>query len=445
LSLPDLPIGSPLEPQSAKAGCAPVRDGDVLADKYRVDHVLGVGGMGVVVAATHLILEQPVALKFMLASASEDEELVERFLREARAMARLRGEHVVRVLDVGKLANGAPYMVMDYLEGRDLRTVLASGFRVAVREAIDYIVQACDAVAEAHERGIVHRDLKPHNLFLTAGPNGRACIKVLDFGISKSTSDKTMTRAAAVVGSPHYMAPEQLLTPSGVDGRADIWALGVCLYQLLTKRSPFEGAGFLELRDKILNEPPVSPETYRPDLPFELVQVVRCCLEKSPDRRYQKATDLSAALQDLREAPTRSFSPYSVPSTIAPVAMRSEEAKRSEPAEQAEPRSGGAVRGGARASRVTMLALGLLLVVAGVAIGQVTSRRGASAAAGPQQAMGLPDRGAPVLPETSATGLGPEPRPPATGVPREGLAPPELSVDGAANASGALRASKPAL
>jgi serine/threonine-protein kinase len=194
-------------------GSIPVAQGDVLAGKYRVDHVLGVGGMGVVVSATHLQLDQRVALKFMLPVGLAHPALVERFAREARAAARLKSDHVARVLDVGTLDSGSPYMVMEYLEGSDLGSVVAERGPMPVHMAVDCVLQACDAVAEAHAIGIIHRDLKPRNLFLTGRNDGRALVKVLDFGISKhktGASDLSLTRTTEIIGSPNYMSPEQL-------------------------------------------------------------------------------------------------------------------------------------------------------------------------------------------------------------------------------------------
>src|SRR5262245_32497698 len=187
---------------------APVKRGDVLAGKYRVESVLGVGGMGVVVAATHLDLLETRAIKLMLPEALESADSVERFLREARASSRLESEHVARVHDVGRLDDGSPYMVMEYLEGTDLRGLLRQRGTITVAEAALYAIQACEALAEAHAMGIVHRDLKPGNLFVTRRRDGSTCVKVLDFGISKvqgSDDDPEMTSTQAVMGSPTYM------------------------------------------------------------------------------------------------------------------------------------------------------------------------------------------------------------------------------------------------
>ena len=191
---------------------AGIRIGDVLDDKYLVERVLGSGGMGLVLAATHLTLRQPVALKLLLPSSLDDAIVVSRFEREARAAAMLKGEHVARVLDVGHIANGSPYMVMELLEGSDLEKIVEDNGPIATDVAVSYILQACAAIAEAHANGIIHRDLKPHNLFLAKRVDGEPIVKILDFGISKlpDEEDQGLTRTRDVMGSPLYMAPEQL-------------------------------------------------------------------------------------------------------------------------------------------------------------------------------------------------------------------------------------------
>jgi serine/threonine-protein kinase len=279
-----------------------VKRGDVLAGKYRVERVLGSGGMGIVVAARHEQLDVLVALKFMTDQALQDEELVERFLREARAAARLRSEHVARVTDVGRLESGAPYQVIEYLEGCDLAALLANEGPLPVSVAVDYIVQACDAIDEAHRAGIIHRDIKPSNLFRAMRPNGRPCIKVLDFGISKSnraseSSTKLHgTQSGAVLGSPFYMAPEQMRSAREVDARADIWALGATLYELLTSHVPFEAESLLELALQIAQSDPRPPRELRAEIPWVLEQVILRCLEKNPRDRLSSARLLARAL-----------------------------------------------------------------------------------------------------------------------------------------------------
>jgi serine/threonine-protein kinase len=280
--------------------------GDVLAGKYRVDRVLGIGGMGVVVAATHLELHQTVALKFVLPSAMQNEGAVERFLREARAAVKLKSEHVAKVLDVGRLETGSPYMVMEFLEGMDLGAVIEQNGPLPVPVACDYVIQACEALAEAHSIGIVHRDVKPQNLFLTRAVGGSALVKVLDFGISKfqqgTSGNQALTRTTSVMGSPLYMSPEQMRSSKLVDPRSDIWALGVILYELLTARVPFEAETMPELCLKVVGEPPQPIQHSRPDLPAHLVAVIDRCLQKDPNGRFANTGELASALEPFAPA-----------------------------------------------------------------------------------------------------------------------------------------------
>ena len=283
---------------------APVAVGHVLASKYRVEGVLGMGGMGVVVAATHLDLEQKVALKFLLPSTAADPVIVERFLREARAAVRLKSPHVARTLDTGRLDDGCPFIVMELLEGNDLDAeVEARGAPLAVEDAASYVLQACDALAEAHAMGIIHRDLKPANLFLARGHDGRAQVKVLDFGISKllpaaegSSRAGSMTATDSVFGSPAYMSPEQMRSSKEVDARADIWSVGVVLYELVTCRLPFDAPTALEIGLKASQDEPLRPTLLRPDLPESFERVILRCLEKDPARRFPSIADVAAAL-----------------------------------------------------------------------------------------------------------------------------------------------------
>ncbi len=283
---------------------APVAEGDILASKYRVEKVLGVGGMGVVVAAHHLELDQRVALKFLLPQAASNEELVERFLREARASVRLKGAHVAKTLDVGRLEDNCPYIVMEYLEGSDLHAELRSNNGVLpVEIAVSYVLQAAEGLAEAHSRGIVHRDLKPGNLFLTRGVDGRPLVKVLDFGISKTLDSGiggeglSLTRTEMLLGSPLYMSPEQMRSSKHIDERSDLWALGAIAYELLTGKVPFEADSILELCFKVAQEKAPSPKTHRPELADGLCAAVLRCLEKDPDLRFQNVGDLARSFE----------------------------------------------------------------------------------------------------------------------------------------------------
>ena len=286
---------------------AGVREGDVLAGKYRVERVLGVGGMGVVVAAHHVHLDERVAIKFLLPHALGSKEAITRFSREARAAARIKSEHVTRVTDVGTLDNGAPYMVMEYLEGSDLAGWLSSKGPLTIEDAVDFVLQACEAIAEAHALGIVHRDLKPSNLFVTRRPDGALSVKVLDFGISKTTGlsgSGDMTHTSAIMGSPLYMSPEHLHSAKDADARSDVWALGVILYELLTADTPFIADSMPGLVARILSAPPESLRKKRPDVPEGLEAVVFKCLERDRGKRYRNVGELASAL--VQFAPKRS-------------------------------------------------------------------------------------------------------------------------------------------
>ncbi len=297
--------------QGAEVGAAGVREGDVLAGKYRVDRVLGVGGMGVVVAAHHLRLDEKVAIKFLKPQAVAVPEAVARFEREARAAVKIKSEHVARVTDVGVLDDGSPYMVMEYLDGLDLSTWLATHGRLPVDQTAEFVLQACEAIAEAHALGIVHRDLKPANLFCIRRPDGALSIKVLDFGISKLTSmapggpGMSMTRTQAVMGSPLYMSPEQLESSKGVDARADIWALGIILYELLSGEVPFSSEMITEVVIRIVGTPTPPVRARRPDVPPGLEAIIYRCLEKDRDQRFQSVADLARALVEF--APPRAM------------------------------------------------------------------------------------------------------------------------------------------
>ncbi len=294
-------------PNSAASNRSPVKEGDILADKYRVDGVLGIGGMGVVVSATHVHLGQRVAVKFLLPEAMVHPQALERFGREARAAVRLKSDHAARVLDVGSLADGAPYMVMEYLDGCDLGTLAQDKGALAVSDAVEYVMQACDAIAEAHSLGIVHRDLKPRNLFLTRKLSGAPCIKVLDFGISKVTTiggDHSLTKTSDVMGSPNYMAPEQIRSSRDVDERTDIWALGVILYELISGRVPFLADTVPALCAMVLEKAPTPLEELRPDCPPELRHVIARCLMKDPTMRFQSVAELANVLAQFVTGPS---------------------------------------------------------------------------------------------------------------------------------------------
>ncbi|MEP7121462.1 MAG: serine/threonine-protein kinase [Byssovorax sp.] len=277
--------------------------GDVIAGKYRIERVLGRGGMGVVVAATHLRLGEKVAIKFLLPGALGNADALGRFDREARAAAKIRSEHVAKVLDVSNLENGAPYMVMEHLDGNDLAQVVRKKGALPIAEACTFMLQVCEVLAEAHALGIVHRDLKPGNLFVTTRADGTASIKVLDFGISKmmeggatSEPQAALTATDTVLGSPIYMSPEQMTTPKAVESRADIWSFGATLYMLLTAKPPFDGDSIAQVCGMILLGKAPSLLEIRADAPPELAAIVTRCLQRNIEDRWPNVAALAAAL-----------------------------------------------------------------------------------------------------------------------------------------------------
>jgi serine/threonine-protein kinase len=281
---------------------SPVAPGDIVAGKYRIERVLGSGGMGVVVAARHLDLDQPVALKFILPHALAGKGNVERFMREARAAVKLKSEHVARVYDVGRDGDDRPFMVLELLEGMDLAKLAKQKGSLPIADAVEYVLQACEALVEAHAAGIVHRDLKPQNLFVTKRLNGTPLVKVLDFGIAKAVGpgaegQMALTDSAAIIGSPLYMAPEQMRSARTAEIRSDIWALGVILYELLGGQLPFDGETVTEVCIRVVNEPPLGLLELRPALDPALVAIVMRCLEKEPEARYHNVAALAAKLE----------------------------------------------------------------------------------------------------------------------------------------------------
>jgi eukaryotic-like serine/threonine-protein kinase len=292
-------------------GRGDIETGDLLGGKYRVDDVIGHGGMGLVLAATDLKLERSVAIKVLVPELRDDEESVTRFVREARAASRLSSEHSVRVHEIDELADGTPYIVMEYLVGQDLAAVLAGSGRLAPAEAVNYALQAILAIGDAHAAGIVHRDIKPANLFLTRRPDGTPLIKVLDFGLAKAPAvfaGAALTKSSAVFGSPQYMSPEQLKGSANVDLRTDIWALGVTLYELVTGAGPFDAGTVAELGAMIMRDPAVPAHERCREVPVGLSKVLMRCLEKDPTLRYPNVAELAGALEPYHKADVRGVS-----------------------------------------------------------------------------------------------------------------------------------------
>jgi eukaryotic-like serine/threonine-protein kinase len=283
------------------------RPGELLAGRYRVERLLGVGGMGAVLGTQEQVsatdsapaTQRTVALKVLLPVALGNPEAVRRFVQEGRTCQRIRSDHIAKVYEVGTTESGAPFLAMEYLEGLDLGAVVRSRGALTVSEAVDYVVQACEAIHEAHVLGIVHRDLKPANLFLTFDAGGHPKVKVLDFGISKVTRGEDLavkTATSFSFGTPIYMSPEQVRSTTNVDARTDVWALAVILFELLAGVPPFEAESLPALSLKIAIDPPPSLHGLAPSVPLPLEQAVLRCLEKDPARRLQNVLSLVRAI-----------------------------------------------------------------------------------------------------------------------------------------------------
>ena len=275
--------------------------GTILLGKYRIDEVIGTGGMGRVVRASHLYLQQSVAIKILLPQMAESPSTVARFLREAQATVRLKSEHIARVIDVGTMPDGIPFMVMEHLEGNDLNQILRHHGPQTPEIVCDLMLQACEGMAEAHAMGIVHRDIKPSNYYITRRPDGSMLLKILDFGISKTpVGYEELTGTQTVIGTPTYMSPEQMKSGKQTDARSDIWSMGVVMYQLLQGQPPFSGESYAELVLKVGTEPP-SP--LHVQLPAGLGEVILRCLEKDPKNRLQNVGELARMLAPFASDP----------------------------------------------------------------------------------------------------------------------------------------------
>jgi serine/threonine-protein kinase len=327
--------GTPGEP-SYESGARAISDlrsfdaslvaGDVIDGRYVIERGLAEGGMGVVYLARHVELEQPVAIKFLRSDLCDRPSVVQRFLNEARAAASLRGDHIVRVIDVGQLASGRPFLVMEHLDGVDLDALIEQEGPLGIERAIDYVLQVCDALKEAHDKHIIHRDIKPENLFLQNGHRGKV-VKVLDFGLAKRVdSNPGLTGPQDSMGSPYYMSPEQILTPHAVDARTDIWSLGVVLYRFLTGAVPFGGNTMTEVYAHVLNAAPMPPSALNPAIDPALDAIVLGCIQKDAERRFRTISELALALQGyvhrraspsehsaVRHFPTEDDSPVLIP------------------------------------------------------------------------------------------------------------------------------------
>ncbi len=414
-------------------------EGTLIAGKFRVDRTLGKGGMGVVLAATHIHLGHRVAIKLLQPEHARSAHVVERFVREARSAASLRGENICRVSDVGALDDGAPYIVMELLDGIDLARVLATQGPLPVSRAASYVLEACVGVAEAHAYGIVHRDLKPANLFIAHRPDGTQVIKVLDFGIAKApdgtNDDFSLTRTDSVLGSPGYMSPEQLRSSRDVDLRTDIWSLGVILFELVSGRRPFIAQTITELAIKVSMDkrPP-----FQVAMPPGFDQVIDRCLAKDPTHRFpdlgslaqalapyaggdgrELSTTVNRMLQGAQRASTPAGIAHDVAPTVPPTGFAGDMIYANIPTEPQPPTTlGSSVRsidttpqaqGRRRTGMIVGLGIGMLAVVVGAAI--FFGVRGSSG-----------DSNKPAKPPESATGSAviiatPPPEPPQVDAP----------------------------
>lgn len=276
----------------------PLDPGTILSDKYELLGVLGKGGMGVVYSGRHIKLGRRVAIKTLIGDGRLDSAACVRFEREARAAATLKSRFVASVEDVAALPDGAPYMVMELLEGTPLDVELEQRGRLGVGEAVDFILQACSALHEAHRANIVHRDIKPANLFI-ASEGSERIVKVLDFGISKFADgdEKRVTQTGLVLGTPMFMSPEQIRSSKTVDHRTDVWSIGVVLYEALTGRPPFDGENAASVIAAITADEPTSPHEIEADIPLELSDAVLKALAKWPDKRFATIADFADAIQ----------------------------------------------------------------------------------------------------------------------------------------------------
>jgi serine/threonine protein kinase len=272
--------------------------GEIFQGRFRIEALLGEGGMGRVFAAHDLNLDRPVAIK-MLHAGFDDEESIARFLREGKVLARLSSEHTVRAYELAHDPNGAPYIVMERVSGRAIDALIAERGPPPCEEAIEYVRQVCLALAEAHAFGIVHRDIKPGNILVDEGAIGGPRVMVVDFGVAKARPHRDdrsgLTSISALLGTPEYMAPEQLYAAREVDHRADIWALGATLYFMLVGKPPVEAPNLGELVDRIQHGPTPSARAHRPDVPAHVEQVIARCLHRDPVGRFRSVQEMASA------------------------------------------------------------------------------------------------------------------------------------------------------
>jgi serine/threonine protein kinase len=295
-----------VQPPQFQQGSPYPQPGEVLDGKYRIERLLGEGGMGAVAKATHLLRRAPVALKFMSPAVIALQGAVERFVNEGVAASQIDSDHVVKVFDVGRMPNGAPYLVMEFLDGRDLQQILLAegGGRIHdPARAVHFALQILRALQTAHASGIIHRDMKPSNCFVIDKDGEPDFVKLVDFGISKVRSDEqqqasNLTRTNSALGTPLYMSPEQARSPRDVDHRTDLYAVGAILYELLTGRTPYtsESGEYTEILFKIFTTEPEPLRNLRPDVPEGLAAAIHRALVRDLQIRYGSAGEMAEAL-----------------------------------------------------------------------------------------------------------------------------------------------------
>jgi serine/threonine-protein kinase len=361
--------------------------GTVLCGKYEIVRMLGRGGMGVVAQARHLRMDRDVALKILLPAFREQPEVVARFEREARAASQLANPHVTRVLDVDTLPDGSPFMVMELLRGRDLGQILAAQGKLPYRAAVGYVLEACAGMVDAHRAGIVHRDLKPNNLFIDT-QGARPVLKILDFGISKILGDvnASMTQTSTTFGTPLYMSPEQVRSMKHVDGRTDIWSLGVVLYELLAGEPPFQAPSATAILAAIIADDPVPISTHRPDLPPALADAVMRALQKNVNARFRDVESFAAAIAPFGPgdgvASPASLSAIDASAGASGVGLTSEQgvALRTAERPEAPPTTSQAGAGGARPFASIAIGMGIAVVLGTVLLVTALKKRPSTAA-----------------------------------------------------------------
>ena len=289
--------------------------GQTIDQRYRVEALLGEGGMGLVYRVTHTRLNKSLAIKVLRRENTRDPEVLARFRREAESASGIGNQHIVDISDFGELNDGSTYFVMECLEGLDLIDAIDVARRMPEERAVHIAIQICRALGAAHDAGIVHRDLKPENVFLIQRNETEDFVKVLDFGIAKvANGPKRLTRDGEVLGTPHYMSPEQC-EGDGVDHRTDIYALGVLLYEMVTGHVPHDADTMMGILTKQMYEDPIPPKVRAPQVSEELEQLIMRCLEKKPEQRYQTMHSIEADLQRVH-AGQRAVGPDTV--TLTP-------------------------------------------------------------------------------------------------------------------------------